>query len=102
MPRALSLVSASRCTGKGTPAPTTDQFATPPASNRQGSSGPTPASGSLGDATRIIPSGTPTFGNSRADSRGFAGVAATLTPVRVVTAGNGVAEIRSEVASVDG
>jgi hypothetical protein len=59
-----------------------------------------PAKGSRGDATRIVPSGTPTFGNARAASVGFSGVAAMLVPVGVAATGNGVSLIRPEVGGV--
>src|SRR5829696_7977236 len=89
---AISPLRAKGCTGNGTADPTSDQLATRPVSNRQGSSGPTPARGSLGEATRTIPSGTPTFRIARAASRGSTGVAAA-----VIAAGNGVADNRSAV-----
>ncbi len=76
--------------------------------SRQGSYGPTPVRGSLEDATRAIPSGTPTFRNVRTGSCGAIGVADALAFGGVAGAGNGIAdgvaddETAGAVAGVDG
>src|SRR5215217_2302687 len=79
------------CTGTETGDPTSDQSATRPVSRLHGSSGPTPASGSRGDATRAIPSGTPILRNSRTGSPGTAGVPEVPASAGVAGAGTGVA-----------
>src|SRR5829696_2747306 len=78
-------------TGNETADPTSDQSATRPVSRLHGSSRPTPASGSRGDATRAIPSGMPILRNSCTGSPGSTGVPEALASAGVAGAGTGVA-----------
>src|SRR4051812_25618435 len=95
---AISVARPTEFTGSATADPTSDQSATCPVRSLHGSSGPTPVSGSRGDATSAIPSGTPMFRDSRPGPCAATGVAAATDFVGVAGARTGVAGDLAAVA----